>query len=240
MLPVFIALAATVYASVGHGGASAYLAILSLYGRSPAEMSTSALVLNVLVAGVATIAYGRAGHLSVGLAAPFVVASVPAAYVGGLLQVSPRVYGLLLGAALLFAAGRLWWTTAERPTKPLSWWLSIPTGAAIGLLSGIVGVGGGIFLSPLMILAGWAQAKPTAAVSALFIVVNSLAGLGGRAARGVLVLGDLGPVVMPAFVGGLVGSWIGARRLPPIHLRRVLAVILLTVAVKSVWTWLAP
>ncbi|MDR7544876.1 MAG: sulfite exporter TauE/SafE family protein [Armatimonadota bacterium] len=160
---------------------------------------------------------------------------MPGAYLGGLLHVSPQVYGLLLGVALVAAAARLWWSPTERPPRPLSWIVALSTGAGIGVLSGVVGVGGGIFLSPLMILAGWAGTKPTAATSAAFIVVNSVAGLAGRAARGALVLGNLAPLVAAAFVGGLVGSWTGAHRLLPVHLRKVLAAILLTVALRHLW-----
>ena len=238
VLWALVGLAAAVYASVGHGGASAYLAILSLYGVAPAEMSTGALVLNILVAGVALATYARAGHLSGRLTWPFIVTSVPGAYLGGLLHVSPRAYDLLLGVALLAAAVRLWWTPAERPSMPLAWGIALPVGAGIGLLSGIVGVGGGIFLSPLMILAGWAGAKQTAATSAAFIVVNSIAGLAGRASRGALVVGHLAPLVAVAFLGGLIGARLGAFRLLPLHLRRVLAVLLLFVAIKTFATWL--
>ncbi len=239
MLPLLlVALAAAVYSSVGHGGASAYLGILSLFGVPPGEMSTSALLLNVLVAGIATITYARAGHLSIQLIWPFMVTSVPSAYLGGLLHVAPRVYTLLLGTALLAAAVRLWWTPSERPPKPLALPVALVSGAGIGVLSGIVGVGGGIFLSPLMLLAGWAGAKQTAAVSAAFIVVNSIAGLAGRAVRGALVVGDLWPLVVAAFLGGLVGSRVGAYRLPPLHLRRVLALTLLFVAFKNLRIWL--
>ncbi len=236
-----VGVAAAIYASVGHGGASAYLAILSLYGVAPAEMSTSALLLNILVAGVALVTYASAGHLSGRLTWPFIAGSVPAAYLGGLLHVSPRIYDLLLGVALLAAAIRLWWTPPQRQDSPasmLAWTVAFPVGAGIGMLSGIVGVGGGIFLSPVMILAGWAGVKQTAATAAAFIVVNSIAGLAGRASRGALVLGHLAPLVAVAFLGGLVGARLGAYRLLPIHLRRVLAVLLLFVAFKTFVTWL--
>jgi hypothetical protein len=239
-LLALVAVAAAVYASVGHGGASAYLAILSVFGVSPAEMATSALVLNVLVAGISSLTYARAGHLSIRLTLPFVLTSVPAAYVGGLLHVSPRAYGLLLALALAVAAVRLWWTPGERAPAPVSWAVALPVGAGVGVLSGVVGVGGGIFLSPLMLLAGWATARQTAATAGAFIVVNSLAGLAGRAARGALVLGGVAPLVVVAFLGGVVGSWAGAHRLLPAHLRRVLAVILLSVAAKNLLTWLRP
>lgn len=233
-----VAFAAAMYASVGHGGASAYLAILSLYGVPADQMATGALVLNVLVAGVAFITYARAGHLSARLIVPFLITSPPAAYVGGLLHVTPRLYGVLLGAALVFAAVRLWWTPDERPSRAVAWGVALPVGAAIGLLSGIVGVGGGIFLSPLMILAGWAGTKQTSAAAAVFIVVNSLAGLAGRASRGALLLGHVWPLIAVAFAGGLIGSRLGAYTLLSIHLRRILAVLLFFVAVKTLATWL--
>ncbi len=240
LLFLLVALAAAVYSSVGHGGASAYLAILSLFGVPPAEMSTSALLLNVLVAGVATVTYARAGHLSPRLVWPFAITSIPSAYLGGWLRVSPRAYTLLLGAALLAAAVRLWWTPSERAPRPVALPVALASGAGIGILSGIVGIGGGIFLSPLMILAGWAGAKQTAAASAVFIVVNSIAALAGRVARGTFVVGDMGPLVVAALLGGLVGSRIGAHRLLPEQVRRVLALTLLFVAIKNLLLWLNP
>ncbi len=238
-----VALAAVVYSSIGFGGASAYLAILSLYGVPHAELSTSALVLNILVAGVAAFNFARAGHLSGRVTWPFVIASVPAAFLGGRLPVGASVYGLLLAVSLFLAALRLWWSpeasaAGEEGDRPVSWSLALVAGAAIGVLSGIVGVGGGIFLSPLIILAGWAGPRRTAATAAVFIVVNSIAGLVGRAARGALVVGDLGLLIAVAFAGGVVGSRLGARRLLPVHLRRVLALILLTVAYRNFRLWL--
>lgn len=237
-LLIQVALAAAVYASVGHGGASAYLAILSLHGVPSDQMATSALLLNILVAGVSLAAYAGAGYLSARLVLPFLVSSIPAAFVGGLLHVSPRVYGLLLALALAFAAVRLWWTPVERVSRPVAWGVALTAGAAIGLLSGIVGVGGGIFLSPLMILAGWAGAKSTSATAAAFIVANSLAGLAGRASRGGVVLGPIWPLIPAAFVGGLAGAGLGAYKFLPLHLRRILAVLLVFVAVKNLATWL--
>jgi uncharacterized membrane protein YfcA len=237
-LLILVAIAAAIYASVGHGGASAYLAILSLYGITHDQMATNALVLNVLVAGVALITYARAGHLSTRLTLPFLVCSIPGAYVGGLLRVSPRVYGLLLAVALAFAAVRLWWTPGERASRPVAWSVALPVGAVIGLLSGIVGVGGGIFLSPLMILAGWAGTKSTSATAAVFIAFNSAAGLVGRASRGALILGPVWPLIAVAFAGGLIGSRLGAYALLPLHLRRILAALLFFVAVKTLATLL--
>ncbi|HTY39233.1 MAG TPA: sulfite exporter TauE/SafE family protein [Bacteroidota bacterium] len=186
-IAVLIFFVAALYSSVGHGGASGYLAVLSLFAVPPAVMSSTALMLNILVAGVALFAYLRAGHLSFKLAWPFVVLSIPAAYLGGLIHVSEKTYYLLLASALVFAAYRLALSAARADIKEtersVKLAISLPVGASIGFLSGIVGIGGGIFLSPVMILFRWADAKKTSAVAALFIVVNSLA-VGREAAEG--------------------------------------------------------
>lgn len=231
---------AVLYSSVGHGGASGYLAVLSFILVSPAEMSTTALLLNLLVAGMAVISFFRAGHLSFQLAWPFVVSSVPTAFAGGLLRVSDQTYFLLLAPVLVVAAFRLMISPtlpkSEIPTQRPRLSVAVPSGAGIGLLSGIVGVGGGIFLSPLLLLMKWADPKQTSAVSALFIVVNSLAGLGGRLARGALEGGLLLPLIVAAFFGGLVGSHFGATRFSAYTLRRLLAIVLLVAALKLVYT----
>ena len=226
---------ALIYASVGHGGASGYLAAMSLFGGYlPAEMSASALVLNVLVAGTACLMFWRAGHGSLRLLWPFVVWSVPGALLGGWLPISAQTYRWLLAVCLLVAAVRLCLASAredERRRAP-SLAVALPVGGAIGVVSGIVGVGGGIFLSPLMVLLRWAAVKRTAAVCAAFIVVNSLAGLAGRLIAGRLHVGSFFPVVVAAFTGGLVGAWLGARRFSGLWLRRLLALVLIIAAGK--------
>jgi len=231
-----IFLVAMAYSSVGHGGASGYLLVLALSGFAPAQMAPSALVLNLLVSGVAFITYRRAGYFVPRLFWPFALASVPAAFLGGILEVSPKLYSGLLAAAILFSALRLL-TVKDRgeeqndlSSPPLH--LALPIGAVIGLLSGIIGIGGGIFLSPVLILLRWADAKRAAAASACFIWVNSLAGLYGHSARNVLDAGQLGPLVLAAFLGGLIGSHLGARRLGGAALCRVLASVLAMAAVK--------
>jgi hypothetical protein len=240
LITVLIFIVAALYSSVGHGGASGYLAVLSFFFVAPATMASTALTLNVLVAGVALYSYVRAGHLSMKLAWPFIVLSIPAAFIGGLLHVSDKVYFLLLAIALLFAAFRLAMSAAssteEDNFKPINLSVSLPVGGGIGLLSGVVGVGGGIFLSPLMLLFRWANAKRTSAVSALFIVVNSVAGLAGRFTRGDFTLGEFLPLVGIAFVGGLIGSYVGANKLSGVVLRRLLALVLVIAAVKMVVT----
>ncbi|MBM4169739.1 MAG: sulfite exporter TauE/SafE family protein [Ignavibacteria bacterium] len=236
ILSILVLVVALLYSSVGHGGASGYLAVLSFFVIAPAVMSSTALLLNVLVAGMGSYAFYRAGHFSFRLTWPFVVTSVPAAFIGGLISVSEKAYFFLLAVILLIAAYRMVIVVNGSAPEPdgsrtrlaVAW----PVGGGIGLLSGIVGVGGGIFLSPLMILRKWAGAKQTAAVSAVFIVVNSMAGLGGRLVRGGLEFGSLWPLVVAAFAGGWVGSHLGARRFSSLTLRRLLAVVLVIASGK--------
>lgn len=231
-----IFLVAMAYSSVGHGGASGYLLVLALSGFAPAQMAPSALVLNLLVSGVAFLAYRREGYFVPKLFWPFTLASVPAAFLGGLLEVSPKLYSGLLAVAILFSAFRLLTVKGQGEAQntfsgpPLR--LALPIGACIGLLSGIIGIGGGIFLSPVLILLRWADAKRAAAASACFIWINSLAGLYGHSARNSPDIGGLGPLIIAAFLGGLIGSHFGARRLGGAALCRVLASVLAVAAVK--------
>jgi uncharacterized membrane protein YfcA len=224
-----------VYASVGHGGASGYLADLSFMAVRPDEMATTALTLNVVVAGMALMSFVRAGHFIGRLTWPFVVASVPAAFLGGLMPVPVQLYAILLAAALGVAAFRL---TVEPPLKAEtlprlpSLAVAIPVGGGIGWLSGVVGVGGGIFLSPLVLLLQWATPKQVAATSAAFILINSAAGLIGRAARAGLAYGTLWPLLLAALFGGLVGAHLGANHFSGRVLKRVLAIVLLIAAAK--------
>jgi len=240
LICLLIFFVAALYSSVGHGGASGYLAVLSFFAVSPEKMSTTALMLNVLVAGLATWSYYRAKHLSMKLAWPFILASIPAAFVGGTIRISEKTYFLLLALVLLFAAFRLAFSSRagadQTSDKPVNPGISLPVGAGIGILSGVVGVGGGIFLSPIMLLMKWASVKQTAAVSALFIVVNSLAGLGGRVLRGSFDVSTSIPIVVAAFAGGLIGSYFGASKFSGLVLRRILGIVLVIAAFKLIVT----
>jgi len=239
-LCLLVFLVAALYSSVGHGGASGYLATLSFFGIAPAQMATTALVLNTLTATTSFTAYVRAGYLSLALTWPFLVASVPAAFVGGLAHLKDRTYFLLLAVILTGAAIRLAMSLPAsgdgQRTNPPPRTPALASGAGIGLLSGMVGVGGGIFLSPIMVLMKWADAKQTAATSAIFIVVNSIAGLAGRAVGGALQFGLLAPLLLAAFLGGLVGSHTGANKFTGLTVRRLLAVVLVIAAFKLVIT----
>jgi len=229
---------AMLYASVGHGGASGYLAILSFFSIAPKAMSTTALILTLLVSALAFISFYRAGHFSAALTYPFLLASVPAAFIGGMIQVPANAYALLLAGALCFAAFRL--IIEFRPAasnaaiKVPGLTVTLPAGAAIGLLSGIVGVGGGIFLSPLILLMRWADPQKTSATSACFIFVNAIAGLAGRFLRGNFEVGMLAPFLVAAFCGGLVGSHLGANLFSGRTLQRALGIVLIIAAYKLI------
>ena len=227
VLTAAVLVVSALYASVGHGGASGYLAVLTLLGVVGPKAAGSALALNVLVAGLAWISFWRAGHFSWKQIAPLAACSIPAAALGGWLDVSPALFRVLLAVALAWAAVRMFMPDpkAAELREPVVPALAA-AGGAIGLLSGIVGVGGGIFLSPLMILMRWGDVKRVAAVSAAFIVVNSAAGLAGRAVRGSLEILPYAAPVAAAFAGGLLGGWLGSRKLGPRRLRALLGVVL--------------
>ena len=225
---------ALLYASVGHGGASGYLAAAAFFGIPPAEMKTTALVLNLLVSSASFYAFWREGHFESRLFWPFALGSIPFAFLGGSLQVPLKLYALLLAGTLTIAAARLLipLKAEDAERRPVSLPMALGSGAGIGLLSGLVGVGGGIFLSPLMVLMRWADVKKTAAVSALFIFVNSAAGLAGHGLRAGLDARGLAPLAVAAFAGGLLGAKVGAGWLEERGLRRSLAVVLVLAAVK--------
>lgn len=227
---------ALLYSSVGLGGASSYLAILSFLFLAPALMSTTALMLNVLVAGVAFIFFYRAGHFAARLTWPFLIASIPTAFLGGMIHTPVRIYSLLLAGVLLFAALRLVveirHAADDNTFKLPSLFVALAAGAGIGLISGIVGVGGGIFLSPLILLMKWADPKRTAATSACFVLVNSLSALSGRFVGGSFEVGMLASFVLAAFLGGVVGSHLGANLFSGRILRSVLGVLLLVASYR--------
>jgi len=227
---------AFLYSSVGHGGASGYLAVLSFFTFAPSFMSATALILNILVSAVALVAFSKAKHLESSLTWPFIVTSVPAAFLGGLVHVSPRIYQLILAVVLLITGLRFLLESLSfkdglaLSIPPLL--ISLPVGAFVGFVSGLVGVGGGIFLSPLILVMNWADPKRTAATSAAFILVNSISGVFGRISAGTFALGSLVPFLIAAFIGGLLGSHFGAVRYSGKTIRRVLGVVLLVAAAK--------
>ena len=229
-------LVALLYASVGHGGASGYLAVLSLFTLTPEAMATSALLLNVLVAGVALWMFTRGGFLSWRLTWPFLIASIPAAFLGGRLDVSAYTYTWLLGLTLLVAAWRLTGApTARQPgVVPPPLVVALPVGAGIGWLSGVVGIGGGIFLSPLLMFLHWAGPKETAATSACFVAANSVAALAGRTGGQPWAIEGLWPLVIAAGAGGWIGASLGANHFSGQTLRQLLGLVLVIAAGKLI------
>jgi len=239
LLALGMLLAAFGYASVGHGGASAYIAAMVLAGIAPAEMRPIALALNILVSSVATYKFWRAGHFRWRLFWPFAAVSIPCAYLGGAITLPGQAYKILVGVVLLYAAVQLWRSgragdemrAARQPAVPLA----MAIGAAMGLLAGLTGVGGGIFLSPLLLILGWAGTKQTSAVAAPFILVNSTAGLAAGFVAGTAALPTYTWVLAGAvLIGGWLGAEYGSRRFANPVVRRVLALVLALAGTKMV------
>lgn len=239
LLAAGMLLAAFVYASVGHGGASAYLAAMALAGVAPAEMRPIALTLNVLVSSMATWKFWRAGHFRWRLFWPFAAVSIPFAYLGGAVTLPGQIYKVVVGVVLVYAGWQLWRSfragaemrEVRAPAVPLA----MAIGAGMGLLSGLTGVGGGIFLSPLLLMLGWAGTKETSAVAAPFILVNSLAGLAAGFAAGTAGLpATTGWLAAAVLVGGWLGAEYGSRRFTNPVVRRFLAVVLVVAGAKMV------
>lgn len=230
--------AAVLYSSVGHGGASGYLAAMGLAGVPAAIMRPTALVMNVAVSSISLYKFARAGGFAWRLFLPFALSAMPMAFVGGRTQLPVAWFGVLVGIVLLFSAARLFFDAVSehgspRPARrPPPWWLALTLGAAIGLLSGLTGVGGGIFLSPLLVLTGWATVRESAAPTAAFILVNSVAGLLGLLSRQPTLPEPLPYWVAAVVVGGFIGATYGSRRLGHKALRLALAAVLLIAGAK--------
>ena len=232
-----IALIAFLYSSVGHAGASGYIATMTLFGLATTVIRPTALVLNILVATIGSFQFWRAGHFSWKLFWPFALLSVPAAYLGGYLQPSASILRILIGFILLFSAVRLIFRRRDpeqiiTPSKPMA----VGVGIALGFISGLTGTGGGIFLTPLLLFCHWARIRQAAAVSALFILVNSIGGLVGyfTAVHSIPSLGVF--LAIPAVIGGTLGSYLGSRRLPVRSIAIFLAVVLTVAGAKLILT----
>jgi uncharacterized membrane protein YfcA len=234
-MALLMAIAAALYSSVGHGGASAYLAIMALFSIAPETMRPTALALNLVVATFAAARFALNGQTNWPLLLAFAVPAVPAAFIGGSIELAPEVYRPLVGVVLLAAAARLFWQPerlAERPIRSPRLALALPTGAGLGLLAGLTGTGGGIFLSPMIILFGWENARKTSGVAAAFIVLNSAAGLLGNLASVQRVPAELPILAGSVLAGAVIGSWLGASRLPRHRLLRALAIVLVIAGFK--------
>ena len=231
---------ALLYSCVGHAGASGYIAVMSLAGLSAGFIKPMALILNVGVALITSIQFWRAGHFSWALFWPFAILAVPAAFLGGWVHLPGQYYKILLGGVLCFAAWRLTINTLQEVfTQKPSRRTALGMGAGLGFLSGLTGTGGGIFLTPLLLLNRWASAKTAAGVSAVFILANSTAGLAGLS----MTTHPLPRLTLPlaallaaALAGGLLGSQLGSRHLPHQVIKRCLSIVLLVAGAKLIIT----
>ena len=237
LLSLFIFLVAGLYASVGHGGASGYLALMTLLSMPIATIKPVALMLNIAVSLIAFIQFYRSGFFNKKLFIPLAIASVPAAYAGGLLSIDPHLYKQLLGGLLFISAIRLAMPLKKEVivVQHFNIVLVVMIGASIGFLSGMIGIGGGIILSPLLILVRYSDVKTTSGISALFIFVNSIAGLLGQMNQGIEFSSSMSVMIAVAIAGGLIGSYIGARQLNISMLKKVLAVVLFIASLKLIF-----
>ncbi len=244
LIPLFF-LTALVYSMAGFGGGSTYLALLAFFSFPYALMPKIALLCNLTVVTGGTWFFYKEGYLSWRRILPFIISSIPMAYWGGSVVVGKRLFTLLLAISLIVAALRLFLSDRAFEAKmPLEWkksWIvGLPLGAVLGFLSGLVGIGGGIYFAPVLLLLGWADAKQAAASASLFILVNSVAGLAGQFAKGegFISVEGIVPLVVAVFLGGQIGSRIGARSVPKLVLQRMTAVLILFVSGRLLWGFL--
>ena len=235
---VLLFVVAFLYASVGHGGASGYLALMAIFSFAPDVMKPTALLLNLFVSLTSFIQFYRGQHFKWKIFLPLAIASVPMAFAGGLITVDGFIYKKILGVLLLIPIIRFLFfaNIPDSELKKSNIRLSLLIGAAIGFLSGLIGIGGGIILSPVLLLLKWTNQKQTAAISAIFIFVNSLSGLAGQLTKGIRFSPDMIIYVVIAFVGGLCGAYFGALKFKQAILKNVLAVVLMLAAYKLLFT----
>ena len=239
ILTVLIFAFAVLYSSVGHAGATGYQAAMAIMGVAPPVMKISALVLNIPVAIIGTIRFARAGCLPWRLLWPFAVASVPAAYVGGMLTLPSLLFKQAIGLMLFLAATKLIIqpvTDKSETTSPPPLYLSLPVGAGIGLLAGLTGTGGGVLLTPILLFMRWAKTREAAGVSVAFILLNSISGLVGQRNKIELLPSTIWLWLAAVGVGGLIGTQLGTRYLAVPAMRRLLGVVLVIAALKLVWS----
>lgn len=228
---------AVLYSSVGHAGASGYIAVMSLLSLAPSVIKPTALSLNILVASIATWQFYRAGHFSWALFWPFAALAVPFAFIGGHLNLPSHLFKVVLGIVLLYSAVRFLLESKQlldvhQPPRAQA----LASGAGIGFLSGLTGTGGGIFLTPLLLFMGWADAKRAAAVSALFVLVNSISGLAGNIASTKSLPSFIVPLLIAAALGGSLGSYLGSHRIQSSVIKKLLAIVLLIAGLKLIFT----
>lgn len=235
---ILLFIVAFLYASVGHGGASGYLALMALFSVAPEVMKPTALMLNLFVSLIAFIQFYRGKHFVWKVFLPMALASVPMAFVGGLITIDATLYKKILGLLLLFSVVRLLIPSKKSviELQPSHFYGALLMGGVIGLLSGMIGIGGGIILSPLLLFFKWTDQKQTAAISALFIFVNSASGLMGQLTHGIQLSVDMYGYVGIAFVGGIGGAYFGAMKFKQSGMQKILAIVLAVASYKLLFT----
>lgn len=231
---IALPIVAMLYASVGHGGASGYLALMALFSFTPEIMRPTALLLNLFVSGIAFYHYYRSGHFNRKLFLSFALSSIPLSLVGSMISIDSVLYKKILGVVLLIAILKMLSDFGNNKAKlrQVKMWQGLVIGGFIGFLSGLIGIGGGIILTPIILLFHWGDLKSAAAVSALFIWVNSAAGLFGQMAIGVEISEEAFILVGIAFIGGFIGSYLGSKKLNNSALRYVLAFVMSLATIK--------
>ena len=241
LLVPLCALVAAAYAAVGLGGGTGYLAVMTLFGVDTETMPSTALALNIVVTGAALLRFGVAGRLRTGILAPFLITAIPAAFVGGLITAPRRLFLAVLAVGLAAAAAAMLKTAAnsadpKAPSPARLWAVAIPAGIGIGLASGFLGIGGGIFLGPLVLLLGWAGPREVAAMSSATVLILSIVGLSAHGLRGAVDLHIALPLGVAVLIGGLAGSHLAETRLSATALKRLFAVIVLIAAVRAAFS----
>lgn len=237
-LTIFFIIAA-LYSSVGLGGGTAYLAFLSFLDIPYTKIPATALFLNILCVVISFYNYKKAGHFRLRMLLPFAIASLPAVFIGSLIPVPEKVFFTILGISLFFVAVRMFLLhsfskPSFSPSASMFWIIGLVSGVMIGLLSGVVGIGGGVFLTPLLMFLGWAKPKEAAALSSAFILLNSMVGFFGHALKGRV---DLILCLLPGLAvifGSYTGSFLGAKKLSPAIVQRIFAILLIFVVWKLI------
>ena len=235
---ILLPITAFLYASVGHGGASGYLALMALFSFSPEVMKPTALLLNLFVAGISFIQFARAGYFRLNLFIVFSVSSIPLSFLGGMMELDPQWYKFTLGILLLFAIARMigLFGKEKMSLNELNWPIGLMVGGAIGFFSGLIGIGGGIILSPVILLLRWGSIKEAAAVSALFIWVNSAAGLAGQLSFGFELSPNIWLMAVLTLIGGFAGGTAGSFFVGKKQMKLILSVVLILASVKLIFT----
>jgi len=241
LLAPLCALIAAAYAAVGLGGGTGYLALMTLFGMDTEAMPSTALALNIVVTGAALLRFGVAGRLQTGILLPFLIPAIPAAFVGGLITAPRRLFLLVLAVGLAAAAAAMLKSATDiadstPPSTVRLWAVAIPSGIAIGLASGFLGIGGGIFLGPLILLLGWAGPREVAAMSSATVLILSIAGLAAHGLRGSVDLHIAAPLGVAVLIGGLAGAHLAETRLSATALKRLFAVIILIAAARAAFS----